>query len=44
MRDYVFFSFFRIVVYLVIVIFWSVSLWFAEPGLRLNADEPLRSG
>jgi hypothetical protein len=34
MRDYVFFSFFRIVVYLLIVIFWSVSLWFAEPGAR----------
>jgi hypothetical protein len=34
MRDYVFFSFFRIVVYLLIVIFWSVSLWFSEPGSR----------
>jgi hypothetical protein len=34
MRDYVFFSFFRIIVYLLIVIFWSVSLWFAEPGAR----------
>jgi hypothetical protein len=34
MRDYVFFSFFRIFVYLVIVVFWSVSLWFAEPGSR----------
>jgi hypothetical protein len=34
MRDYVFFSFFRIIVYLVIVIFWSVSLWFPEPGAR----------
>jgi hypothetical protein len=32
MRDYVFFSFFRIFVYLVIVIFWSVSLWFTEPA------------
>jgi NADH:ubiquinone oxidoreductase subunit K len=34
MRDYVFFSFFRIFVYLLIVIFWSVSLWFDEPGSR----------
>jgi hypothetical protein len=32
MRDYVFFSFFRIIIYLLIVLFWSVSLWFAEPG------------
>ena len=32
MRDYVFFSFFRIFVYLLIVIFWSISLWFTEPG------------
>jgi hypothetical protein len=32
MRDYVFFSFFRIFVYLLIVVFWSVSLWFEEPG------------
>jgi hypothetical protein len=34
MRDYVFFSFFRILVYLVILVFWSVSLWFAEPTSR----------
>ncbi len=34
MRDYVFFSFFRILVYLVILVFWSVSLWFAEPASR----------
>jgi hypothetical protein len=34
MRDYVFFSFFRISVYLVILVFWSVSLWFAEPASR----------
>ena len=34
MRDYVFFSFFRIFVYLLILLFWSVSLWFAEPGSR----------
>jgi hypothetical protein len=32
MRDYVFFSFFRIIVYLLIVVFWAVSLWFEEPG------------
>jgi hypothetical protein len=34
MRDYVFFSFFRIVVYLVILVFWSVRLWLAEPGFK----------
>jgi hypothetical protein len=34
MRDYVYFSFFRIIVYLLIVLFWSISLWFAEPGAR----------
>jgi hypothetical protein len=32
MRDYVFFSYFRIIVYLLIVVFWSISLWFEEPG------------
>ena len=32
MRDYVFFSYFRIVVYLLILLFWSISLWFEEPG------------
>jgi hypothetical protein len=32
MRDYVFFSFFRIVVYLLIVVLWSVGLWFEEGG------------
>jgi hypothetical protein len=31
MRDYVFFSFFRISVYLVILLWWSVSLWLQEP-------------
>jgi hypothetical protein len=31
MRDYVFFSFFRISVYLLVLLFWSVSLWFPEP-------------
>jgi hypothetical protein len=31
MRDYVFFSFFRIVVYLLILLWWSVSLWLGEP-------------
>jgi hypothetical protein len=34
MRDYVFFSFFRIIIYLLIVIFWSISLWFEEPGTK----------
>jgi len=32
MRDYVFFSFFRIVVYLLIVLFWALTLWLAQPG------------
>lgn len=31
MGDYVFFSFFRIVVYLLILLWWSVSLWLEEP-------------
>jgi hypothetical protein len=31
MSDYVFFSFFRISVYLLILLWWSVSLWLAEP-------------
>jgi hypothetical protein len=31
MRDYVFFSFFRIVVYLLIVLFWAFTLWLARP-------------
>ncbi len=31
MRDYVFFSFFRIAVYLLVVLWWSTALWFAEP-------------
>jgi hypothetical protein len=34
MRDYVFFSFFRISVYLLILVWWVVSLWFAEPTRR----------
>jgi hypothetical protein len=32
MRDYVFFSFTRILVYLGILLFWSVTLWLAEPA------------
>jgi hypothetical protein len=32
MRDYVFFSFFRIIVYLLIVAFWAIGLWFEEGG------------
>jgi hypothetical protein len=35
MRDYVFFSFFRISVYLVVLVFWSVCLWFAEPRSKV---------
>jgi hypothetical protein len=32
MRDYVFFSFFRISVYLLILLSWSVLLWFPDPA------------
>jgi hypothetical protein len=32
MRDYVFFSFFRISIYLLILLWWAVTLWLAEPG------------
>jgi hypothetical protein len=35
MRDYVFFSYFRIIVYLLIVVFWSVSLWFEDPARKV---------
>ncbi len=31
MRDYVFFSFFRIVVYLLVVLFWALALWVTQP-------------
>jgi hypothetical protein len=31
MSDYVFFSFFRISVYLLVLLWWAVSLWLAEP-------------
>ncbi len=31
MRDYVFFSFFRIAVYLLVVLWWSAALWFRDP-------------
>jgi hypothetical protein len=34
MRDYVFFSYFRIVVYLVVLLWWSGYLWRAEPPNR----------
>jgi hypothetical protein len=42
MRDYVFFSFLRISVYLVVLLFWSVSLWFAEPRSKVYTAGPLR--
>jgi hypothetical protein len=32
MRDYVFFSFFRISIYLLVLLWWAVTLWFAEPA------------
>ncbi len=31
MRDYVFFSYFRIVVYLLVLLWWSACLWRTEP-------------
>jgi hypothetical protein len=31
MSDYVFFSFFRISVYLLILLWWAVTLWLPEP-------------
>jgi hypothetical protein len=31
MQDYVFFSFFRILVYLLVVLFWAFTLWRAQP-------------
>jgi len=31
MRDYIFFSYFRIVVYLLVLLWWSACLWRAEP-------------
>jgi len=34
MRDYIFFSFFRVVVYLLVVLWWAWSLWLPEPGSR----------
>jgi hypothetical protein len=34
MRDYIFFSFFRIFVYLFVVLCWALSLWLSEPGSR----------
>jgi len=34
MRDYIFFSFFRIFVYLFVVLWWALSLWLSEPGSR----------
>jgi hypothetical protein len=43
MRDYVFFSYFRIVVYLLILLFWSISLWFEEPGSRSVQGAELRA-
>jgi hypothetical protein len=32
MRDYVFFSFFRIVIYLLVVLIWAFTLWLARPA------------
>lgn len=46
MRDYVFFSFFRISIYLLILLGWAVLLWFAEPAsiAQTNLDADARSG
>jgi hypothetical protein len=33
MRDYVFFSFFRVIVYLLVLVGWGVGLWLPEPAL-----------
>jgi hypothetical protein len=38
MRDYVFFSFFRVSVYLLVLVFWSAGLWFAEPVPRVRME------
>ena len=32
MRDYVFFSFFRISIYLLVLLWWAVTLWLTEPA------------
>jgi hypothetical protein len=32
MSDYIFFSFFRISVYLFILLCWAIALWFPEPA------------
>jgi hypothetical protein len=32
MRDYVFFSFFRVIVYLLVLVGWAVGLWLPEPS------------
>ena len=32
MRDYVFFSFFRVIVYLLVLLGWAVGLWLPEPS------------
>lgn len=34
MRDYVFFSFFRVGVYLVVLVWWAFRLWRPEPGQK----------
>jgi hypothetical protein len=47
MRDYVFFSFLRISVYLLILLWWMVTLWFGDPTTRSVApisDVKARTG
>ena len=34
MSDYVFFSFFRISVYLLVLLLWALTLWLKEPKLN----------
>jgi hypothetical protein len=35
MSDYVFFSFFRISVYLLVLLWWALTLWLKEPKLKV---------
>jgi hypothetical protein len=47
MRDYVFFSFLRISVYLLILLWWMVTLWFGDPttrGVAPISDAEARTG
>ncbi len=43
MSDYVFFSFFRISVYLLILLWWSVTLWLPEPTAKSASVPQLKT-